>query len=145
MNDLNLNLEQEHGRFGNIKFMHNNTYYQLNESSQYLTSITVDWSLPIDFTSLNNYCYNIILVQYVLRISFLQLMIHRVSLGNSLEVSRHFFANVVDSLDIGEDAVRIGVIKYAKGAKDEIRLDDFFGKEMLKAAVLKIKHERGGT
>ena len=48
-------------------------------------------------------------------------------------------------MDVGEDAVRIGVIKYAKGVKDEIRLDDFFGKEMLKAAVLKIKHERGGT
>ena len=65
--------------------------------------------------------------------------------GKQFRGLKTFLANVVDSLDVGEDAVRIGVIKYAKGVKDEIRLDDFFGKEMLKAAVLKIKHERGGT
>ena len=65
--------------------------------------------------------------------------------GKQFRGLKTFLANVVDSLDIGMNAVRIGVIKYARGVKDEIRLDDFFGKEMLKAAILKIKHERGGT
>ena len=65
--------------------------------------------------------------------------------GNEFKRLKNFLNNVVDSLDIGEDRVRVGVIKYAKGVKDEIRLDDFTTKASLKRAIAIIKHERGGT
>ena len=65
--------------------------------------------------------------------------------GNEFKRLKNFLNKVVDSLDIGEDRVRVGVIKYAKGVKDEIRLDDFTTKVSLKRAITRIKHERGGT
>ena len=65
--------------------------------------------------------------------------------GNEFKRLKNFLNKVVDSLDIGEDRVRVGVIKYAKGVKDEIRLDDFTTEAPLKRAITRIKHERGGT
>lgn len=56
-----------------------------------------------------------------------------------------FVADFVGRLDIGENQVRVGVVKYSKQAINEIFLNRYYDKSSLQTAILNLKYIGGTT
>uniref|UniRef100_A0AAY5L3S6 VWFA domain-containing protein n=1 Tax=Esox lucius TaxID=8010 RepID=A0AAY5L3S6_ESOLU len=56
-----------------------------------------------------------------------------------------FLSDMVDTLDIGEDATRVAVVNYASTVKIEFLLKTYFDKPSMKAALARIESLAAGT
>nr|DBA14838.1 TPA: hypothetical protein GDO54_004116 [Pyxicephalus adspersus] len=63
----------------------------------------------------------------------------------SFERSKHFAVRLCDTLDIGADRVRVGVIQYSATPQVEFHLDSFFIKEDIQKKIKAITLKGGST
>ncbi|KAG8548826.1 hypothetical protein GDO81_023976 [Engystomops pustulosus] len=63
----------------------------------------------------------------------------------SFERSKHFAAKLCDTLDIGADRVRVGLIQYSSTPQVELRLDSGFTKDIVKEKIKSVIFKGGST
>ncbi|XP_019739780.1 matrilin-3 isoform X1 [Hippocampus comes] len=61
------------------------------------------------------------------------------------EKAKEFLINMVDTLEIGSDATRVGLVNYASTVKIEFYLNTYFDKQALKQALARVEPLSSGT
>ncbi|XP_051941707.1 matrilin-3-like isoform X3 [Hippocampus zosterae] len=61
------------------------------------------------------------------------------------EKAKEFLINMVDTLEIGSDATRVGLVNYASTVKIEFYLNTYFDKQALKHALARVEPLSSGT
>ncbi|XP_052079167.1 cartilage matrix protein-like [Mytilus californianus] len=65
--------------------------------------------------------------------------------STNFKTTLKFMSDIVDGLDVGKDKFQVGVITFHTPVKAEFNLDKYQNKKDIKAAIMSIKYEGGGT